>query len=117
MIRALDEFDGMDKKRNVVRLWAEVKKQYTLGTAVNTDLEKIRRDADNRFQLFHQVESVSTFIDKFTNECEASVQAGNAFVETEFITSGNKPVDLDPLVKDAKKRIMEKADKIQALIF
>ena len=92
MIRALDEFDGMD-------------------------LEKIRRDADNRFQLFHQVESVSTFIDKFTNECEASVQAGNAFVETEFITSGNKPVDLDPLVKDAKKRIMEKADKIQALIF
>ena len=64
LIRALNEFDEMDQKKKVVRLWYEVKKQSTVRTAKNVDPEKIRRDVDNRFQLFHQspTESVSTFI-------------------------------------------------------
>jgi hypothetical protein len=94
----------------VVRLWSEVKQQCTVGTAVKTDPEQINRDADKRFQNFHQfpTETVSTFYDRFMQECEAWMQAGNSFVEMEFISSNDDPVDInDPRVKEAIARVQK----------
>ena len=120
LIRAIEDFEDMDKKKDVVRLWSEVKKQCTVGTAAKADPEQISRDADKRFQNFHQfpTETVSTFFDRFMQECEAWMQAGNAFVEMEFISPNDDPVDInDPRVKEATARVQEKSNKRQAMLF
>ena len=51
-------------------------------------------------------------------ECEAWMQAGNAFVEMEFISPNDDPVDINNRrVKEATARVQEKSNKRQAMLF
>ena len=53
----------------------------------NADPDKVQRDVDFRFQGVHQRnnEPVSAFYDRYFQECEAWISAGNRFIEVEYL--------------------------------
>jgi hypothetical protein len=66
---------------------------------LNADPEKLQRDADFRFTKVHQLsyESVSMFYDRYLQECNAWLEAGNTFIESEIIMEGGEYDEIDEL--------------------
>ena len=81
-IRGTEGCDKNVQDENLVALWAEVKRLRTVG--MNADPEKVQRDADYRFTRVHQSqhETVTMFYDRYLQECNAWLQAGNTFVQS-----------------------------------
>ena len=86
-LRAMEDFEDIDASEDVVMLWKDIKRICTVGLMNNADLDKVQRDADFRFQGVHQRynERVSAFYDRYLQECEAWISAGNRFIEVEYL--------------------------------
>jgi hypothetical protein len=122
-IRGIAEFERISSEEDVVTLWIEVKRLCTVGVVVNADPEKVQRDADFRFMKVHQFynESVPAFYDRYLQEVNAWIQAGNAFVDAELIMEGGDAGDAidedNPRVRATRERIKIKSDKKMAMNF
>ena len=119
-LRAMEDFEDIDASEDVVMLWKEIKRICTVGLMNNADPDKVQRDADFRFQGVHQRynEPVSAFYDRYLQECEAWISAGNRFIEVEYLKEGEGPVnENDPSLVQAKAKVQEKAERKQAMIF
>ena len=109
-------FSATVQDENVVSLWAEVKRLCTVGVMLNADPEKLQRDADFRFTKVHQLsyESVSMFYDRYLQECNAWLEAGNTFVESEIVYEGDVDDEIDetnPRVRAIRAKIFMKQEK------
>jgi hypothetical protein len=93
----------------------------TVGVLTNADPEKVQRDADFRFVKVHQYnnESVTAFYDRYLQEVNAWIEAGNAFVDAELIMEGDgedAAIDeTNPRVRAIRARIQEKSEKKKAM--
>ena len=121
-IRSTEGYAATVRDENVVSLWAEVKRLCTVGVNIKADPEKVQRDADFRFNKVHQLnyESVSMFYDRYLQEFNAWVEAGNTFVESEIIIEGDANAVIDeanPRVIEARARVLVKQEKKKAMNF
>ena len=90
---------------------------------LNEDPEKLQRDSDRfRFTKVHQLsyESVSMFYDWYLQECNAWLEAGNTFVESEIVYEGDLDDEIDetnPRVRAIRAKIFMKQEKKKAMNF
>jgi hypothetical protein len=100
-----------------------VGRSKTFTVTLNSDPEKLQRDADYRFTKVHQLnyESVSMFYDRYLQECNAWLEAGNTFVESEIVIEGDDTGyvidETNVKVIAARARILVKQEKKKAMNF
>jgi hypothetical protein len=122
-IRGTLDYTDMSENENALELWEHVKRLCTVGVVINADPEKVQRDADLRFNSISQLpsESVSGFYDRYLQEVNAWVEAGNAFVDTEIIVEGDDPDaeidEQDARVRAIRARVHLKSEKRKARNF
>ena len=122
-LRSMSEYEEYSSEEDVHALWTDIKRLCTVGVLTNADPEKVQRDADFRFVKVHQYnnESVTAFYDRYLQEVNAWIEAGNAFVDAELIMEGDgedAAIDeTNPRVRAIRARIQEKSEKKKAMNF
>ena len=91
----MEDFEDIYAREDVVMVRKEIKRICTVGLMNNADPNKVQRDTDFRSQGVHQRynETVSGFYDRYRQECEAWISAGNRFIEVEKLEDAEEPIN------------------------
>lgn len=117
MLRRVNEFERIEREKDVLDLWKAIVDISMNGTAVGQDQEKMIIDAQRRFQLFKQQqrETVGDFHERYEIEYQALISSGGSLVLQADVPEG---AIADPeIIAQMKTAHQTREEKQKALIF